>query len=197
MSTEREVVDVATGATLPMSEAIKADPAEFQRLRAEKKARLARILERGMVADRLAVELPADVYGEWVANDPSEIYRMKILGFEIDREYATSRALHSEGDGKSIVGDTVFMICDRDTKDLLDEIRRENFEAMNGKPGSKTVRRQAEEREFRVASETVGMPVVEESVSRTARKAELEAALSKANQGQIQTVAAKGPTIIK
>src|SRR5690242_7548495 len=43
--------------------------------RAERKARLATILDRGFVQDRLTVELPPDVHGEWVRNDPLEIQR--------------------------------------------------------------------------------------------------------------------------
>ncbi|HEX9430476.1 MAG TPA: hypothetical protein VF944_08875 [Candidatus Bathyarchaeia archaeon] len=193
MSIERTVVDPSSGAEFPMSEAIKSDPKEIQKLRAEKKAKLARILERGMIADRLTVDLPPEVHGEWVPNDKSEIYRMKMLGFKIDDEFAVKRALHDEGDGRSIVGDTVFMTCDRETKDIIDEIRRDNFERMNGKPGA-TTKRQKEESEFKAQSEAIGMPVIEESASRAARKADLEAALQKVNEG-VKVPA--GATIIK
>lgn len=183
MSIERTVTDIASGTEISMEEAIKLDPEETKKLRAEKKARFARILERGMVADRLAVELPDNLYGEWVPNDKSEIYRMQLLGFKIDTEYATKRALHSEGDGKSVIGDTVFMTCAREDKDILEEIRRENFVAMNGKPGE--VKSQQEEKEYATQSRTIGMPVIEESVSRTARKEQLESALAATRKGTI------------
>lgn len=106
--------------------------------RSEKKARLATILDRGMVGDRLHVELPDDKYGEWVPNDKVEIYRMQSLGFEVDKEYAKRRALHNDGtEGISIVGDVIFMTCDRDTKDIMEEIKRENYDRVNSLKGAK------------------------------------------------------------
>jgi hypothetical protein len=111
--------------------------------RQEKKARLATILDRGMVGDRLHVELPNDKYGEWVPNDKVEIYRMQSLGFTVDKEFAKRRALHNDGtDGISIVGDVVFMTCDRDTKDIMEEIKRENYDKVNAPKSAK------EEKEF-------------------------------------------------
>lgn len=178
MSEERQVID-PKGGEVSLSEALKTDLEEHKKLRAEKKAKLARILDRGVVADRLSVDLPSELYGEWVVNEKSEIHRMQTLGFKIDTQYAKAHALHDQGDDRAIVGDTVFMVCDRETKDILDEIRRENYERVNGKPGEER-KGQAEEREF--SEPTKGLhigPVVEESRERVVRKEQLEAALQK------------------
>lgn len=186
MSTEREVLNPATGGETTMAQAIALDPEEIKKIRADKKARFARVLERGMVADRLAVEnLPENLYGEWVPNDKAEIFRMQVLGFKVDDKYAIDRALHDKGDNQSIVGDCVFMICEREDKDIIDEIRREKFQALNGKPGAVT-KAQGEEKEF--TGQTRGLnigPVVEESTQRQARKADLESALARANAGTV------------
>ena len=184
MSTEREVT-IPSGGTTTMSEAIAQDPEELKKIRADKKTRFARILERGMVADRLAVELPGNLYGEWVANDKSEIYRMQLLGFKIDDTYAVDRALHDKGDGQSVVGDTVFMVCAREDREIMEEIRREKYQALNGKPGTVT-KAQGEEKEFTGSTKTLGIgPVVEESTSRQVRKADLEAALAQTQRGTV------------
>lgn len=174
---ERTVVNPATGAELTMSEALAQDPEEIKRIRAARKAKLAQVLERGIVADRLQVPLPDSVYGEWVVNDKAEIYRMQGLGFEVDTTYAKQRALHNEGDDRSIVGDVVFMTCDKETHNLIEEVRREKYVAMNGKQASAD----SENTEFKAAVDKIGMPVIEESSSRRARKADIEAAITAAN----------------
>ena len=185
MSEQREVIDTATGREMSLTEALEKDPEEYKRLRAEKKARFSRVLERGMIADRLQVDLPPTLWGEWVPNDKQSIYEKEMLGFFIDTEYATKRALHDQGDGRSIVGDCIFMTQDIEDHQLLEEIRRENFEAANGKPGQ-TARLQSEEREFAGMSRTIGMPTIEESRHKSARKSELEQALRATQQGQVQ-----------
>lgn len=184
MSEERTVTDVASGREISMSESLALDPEEIQRLRREKKARLASVLERGVVADRLNVELPPDKWGQWVPNDQAEIVRLQALGFWIDEKYATARALHNQGSQLgSVVGDTIFMVCDKETKEILDEIRQESYESINGKPGA-TIKSQKEEKEFAASTQRQGLPVVEESASRAARKAELEAALLKSAEAR-------------
>lgn len=97
--------------------------------RQELKAKLAMILDRGVVQDRLYVELPDDVHGEWVLNNPMEINRLKLLGFDVDIEYAPKRAIHGDGSSGGIVGDVIFMTCPRVIKDVIDEIRDEQARA--------------------------------------------------------------------
>lgn len=194
MSTEREVHNPLTGTETTMEAAIQQDPAEIKRLRAEKKAKILRILERGQVVDRLQVELPDGLHGEWVPDDKQEIARMQLLDFWVDDKYAAQRALHEKGDGRSVIGDTVFMVCERETKEIIDEIRRDQFEVRNGKPGAVT-KSQGEEKEFATQTKTLGIgPVVEESSTRQVRKEQIEAALKQVSQG---TVVAPAGTIVK
>lgn len=194
MSEEREVHNPATGATTTLSEAVKSDPAELKRIRAEKKAKIMRILERGQVVDRLQVELPDNLYGEWIPDDKQEIARMQLLGFEVDNKYAVERALHEKGDGRSVIGDTVFMVTDKETKEIIDEIRRDQYEIRNGKPGA-ALKSQGEEKEFAAQARPLGIgPIVEESNTRQVRKEQIEAALKTQAQGQ---VVAPGGTIVK
>lgn len=117
------------------------------------KAKVTRVLERGLLADRLSVELPDGLYGEWVHDDPVEIDRMRTMGFEIDVEYATKNALHTDGTGKAKVGDTVFMIANTEVKSVIDEARHELYERNHGKYNKK------EESEYSGLIEKQGTPV--------------------------------------
>lgn len=147
-------------------------PEERRRAR---KARLAGVYERGVVGDRLHVELPPSLHGEWVPNSNVDIQRKEALGFRIDTEYAPKRALHDKGDGASYVGDCVFMVCDREDKEIIDEIRRERYEAThNPKRGT-----QKEERDFVGQAGDINAPTAESKV-REARKEDISAALSAA-----------------
>lgn len=128
--------------------------AEVKR-RQELKAKLVTVLDRGLVIDRLHVPLPADVYGEWFPNDKVEIYRAQSMGFEIDTKYAKNRALHDDGTGdKAIVGDAIFMTCPREVKEIIEEIKREQYIAANSPKGGK----QKEERDFASQANSVGLP---------------------------------------
>ena len=92
--------------------------------RGELKAKLAAILDRGVVQDRLMVELPDDVHGEWVLNNQMEINRLKSLGFEVDTVYAPRRAIHGDGSNSGIVGDVIFMTCPKIIKEVIDECNK-------------------------------------------------------------------------
>lgn len=91
--------------------------------RRELKAKLTEILDRGVVQDRLHVDLPDHLHGEWVLNNPLEINRLKLLHFEVDTEYAPKRSIHGDGSSSGIVGDVIHMICPREVKEIIDEIR--------------------------------------------------------------------------
>lgn len=137
--------------------------------RAKKKARLATLLDRGIVSDRLQVALPPDKHGEWVRNDPLDIHRLETLGFEVDHEFAPSRALHSDGSGAAVVGDVIFMITSRENKELIDEIRHEQFLAANNPKKSK------EEVDFEANVRSTGgdVPVFTDSKQRVVRKEQI------------------------
>jgi len=177
MSEEREV-NTGTGiATLTEEEVRKSMSRE------DRKARAVRILERGIVADRTTVEnLPPHLHGEWVERDSLAIERKRALGFWIDKEYAPKRALHSDGTDMSIVGDTIYMVCLKEDKEIIDEVRYEQYIRMHGTAAQKKslgfdIDGVKEEKEFKAQAEQADVPIIEESTFKTARKDELVAAL--------------------
>lgn len=178
MSIEREVT-TTKGTEVALTEE------KIKETETQKRARFARVLERGFVVDRTSVVLPPHLHGEWVSKDPMDIERKKALGYWVDEEHAIRRSLHSDGSGgkeaksgPSFVGDTVYMVCQKEDFDLMEQIRQENYDKANGKPGE-THGTQKEEKEFknRIERSDVPTPIIEESKERVARKAELEAAL--------------------
>lgn len=152
--------------------------------RAEIKARLAQVLDRGIVNDRLHVDLPADVHGEWVPNTKEEIYRMQTLGFDVDREYAKKRAIHNDGTDVAVIGDVIFMTCPKVVKEVIDEVRREKFEALHGVKNGK----QKEERDF----ENTAMRTLQEAHMRLNH--EVKSSVAPANKEQIEAALDAGKT---
>jgi hypothetical protein len=143
----------------------------------QRKAKIARVLDRGFINERLEVELPPELHGEWVRDDSIEIDRMRALGFEVDKQYATKRSLHSGGDATAKVGDVIFMVCSKEDYMLQEEVRRERFEQMHGKPGKRD--KQLEERAFegQVKTETPEVPVIDDSHAREAEASDIRAAV--------------------
>jgi len=136
MSKEREVeAGVHTG------------PITNEETKDQKKARIARIMERGIIADRLDVALPPNVHGEWVRNNLVDIERMKAMGFEVDHEFAKARALHSDIGG-SRIGDVIFMTCDKETRELVQEYRRTKFDEFYNKQPNATKAEAADQKGF-------------------------------------------------
>lgn len=149
--------------------------------RAEKKKHFISILERGIVDDRLKVALPEHLHGQWVRRDQFSIDRMKSLGYWIDNEYAVERSLHSDGTKTAQVADVIFMVCNKEDHEILEEIRHDEFVKNHGKPGQ-TSRSNSEERRLaeEVAQATGGdIPVINESNNRSVRAAELASTMEK------------------
>lgn len=145
--------------------------------RAARKKLLITAFDRGVVSDRLAVPLPPHLHGEWIRYDPFQIKHMEDLGFRFDPQYGGDRALHSDGTGKPKVGDVVFMVCEREVKELIDEVKAERFKDRHAKPGKQVA---IEEREAASATarETGNeIPTFAESQHREARKGDISAAL--------------------
>lgn len=161
MSETREVIN-PTGVTThltPEQKAAHNEKAFSEMSRAEKKAKLVEVLERGHIEHHLKVDLPPDLHGEWVPNDHNEITRMKALNFEIDTKYAPARTMHKDGTNSGQVGDVIFMTCPKDVYEIMQEIRHEQFLKRNSR--GKT----AEEIEYRNQVETqLGgtIPVIDE-----------------------------------
>jgi hypothetical protein len=97
------------------------------------KAKLSAIRQRGFTNSQLDVELPDDLYGEWVAKDEVSVRRMQALGFQLDDKYSRKNALHDDG-VKGSLGDVVFMTAEKETKEILKEIDRENYIRAYGTP---------------------------------------------------------------
>jgi hypothetical protein len=192
MSEREEIVIKSAKApvTEPGNIEIKTEPTQQERAmeRAKRKARIAQVLDRGNTHDRLHVELPPDIHGEWCRNDPLEIERLRTLGFDIDREYAPKRAINSDGPTDvAIVGDVIHMIAPREVKELIDEIRAEQLQVRHGKPGEGKAK---EEKDFATLTEagTGGdIPTFTESKTRQIHKADILAAVT-AVDSQIQPV---------
>lgn len=160
MSEERDTVTVKTDVAPTL------DPLTEERIkkaRAEKKARFARVLERGFIVDRLDVSesCPADLHAEWVNVDPIEIERKRALGYTIvDADWARRKSLNSDGSSKAIVGDVVLMACPKEDYELLEEVRLERFKEMHGPKKS-----QVEETQFKTqmaAGDQKILPVIDE-----------------------------------
>lgn len=95
-------------------------------------ARLLEMSDRGTSNMRTNVPLPDDVYGEWCPNDPGSIADYTMKGFKIDDTYATQYSLHSDGSGKPIVGDVIFMTCPMKLKKALLEVDKIRFKRVHG-----------------------------------------------------------------
>lgn len=137
---------------------IPTDPLERARL----KAKRVQILDRGLVAESLRVELPEDLYGEWGPNDPMYIKDMTDKGFIIDTQYIGDR--YRVGEGKS--PDVVHFITSKENKSLWNEVYEEEAAkkhgSIHGQPGDISTKPQLEEREA-AANANGLMPLINES----------------------------------
>lgn len=94
---------------------------------AEKKARLAQLLKRGMVADRLEVRNPnpSKVY-EWIRETDQDIERHLALGFLIELEDGTEmNRLHGTGDNVIRIGDVILMSTSKEHYELIEQVKAE------------------------------------------------------------------------
>lgn len=131
---------------------------------------IATVLERGVTNMRLNVVLPEDLYGEWVPNDPVEIFRKQSLGFKIDDKYAVSNALHSDGTGKPIIGDVIFMVNSKRFKVAYDKLMHKRFEETHGNKQA-----QVEERQY-LNEKHEAVTTINNSSTQTVGAAEIAAA---------------------
>jgi hypothetical protein len=116
----------------------------------EFQARVARVYERGLIVDRLHVDLPPDLHGEWFPNEPGEIARAELLGFNIDTEHAPKRKLNDKADGSAIIGDVIFMVQPRWQRDIIEKKRAQIYYETHLK------KRQKEESDFLANQSAIG-----------------------------------------
>jgi len=163
MSEERPVMHipkVGGTETIGLNKAREIADNEEELSDAELEARLTKVLARGIIIDRTTIDMPDGVYGEWVSDEPAEISRMQLMGFELDTTIAKDRATHADGAGEvSKIGDVVFMTCPRRVIDTIEKVRKQMYDRANPKKGS-----QKEERDYkqRMGRET-NLPVEEVS----------------------------------
>ena len=94
--------------------------------RASKKAKLAQVLDRGMVSARIAVKNPdPNKHYEWPRNTETDIDRWKSLGFELEQDKKVAAKLHGQGDSRIVVGDAVLMSTSRENYEILEELKAE------------------------------------------------------------------------
>lgn len=142
---EREIEATVEGVTENPEDKELKDFIEQQLAKFGGKKIVAEVYERGVVGDRLHVDLPPELVGQWVPNDAMAVYRMEALGYVVDKKFAPMRRLHDKGDGASYVGDVVHMIAPRQIRDAIDEVKKERYERINGKRGQS---KQKEEKDF-------------------------------------------------
>lgn len=177
---EQRVVQSPTG-EMTASDSAARDPIEIQRLREERKAKFIRVRHRGATHDKLQVELPESLYGEWISNDKFAIAEAEAIGFKVYTDGNPDKnSLHKQGDGTLVIGDAIFMVMDSEDKELHDEIRREEFNAANGMTSGV---QQREEGDATSLIRNSGLPIIDESKARTARKAEIQEALAARSGG--------------
>lgn len=160
MSEEREVMhlpQMGGSQTIGITEAKEIADNQEELSEAELEARVTRVLERGIIIDRCTVTLPDGVYGEWVNQDPAEVARMEVMGFELDHKYAVNRASNADGTGIAKIGDVVFMTCPQKVKDIIEKVRAKRYADANPKVG-----KQREEKGFESNVDSV-LPVIAES----------------------------------
>lgn len=140
MSEQRTVINgTATPDLSPEQTTLNSQIAE----RLKKKQNLrAIVLERGSSYNSMDVKLPPTLHGEWIRNEPKRIMEAMEIGFQVDREYAKKQLtadgkfLHdANGDGSAVIGDAIFMVCDKETRDIVEELRHEEYIRRHGKPG--------------------------------------------------------------
>lgn len=159
---EKAAADVKTEGDTPLQAAAKASIAardarqrivdEFAQINIKDvEARVVSILDRGILHDRLKVDLPPGIHGEWVRNDPLEIDRLQAIGFRDGTPFVDSRILHHDGQ-RGAVGDVTYMVCPQQVYDAIERARHEKLLRDNGRPGD-IGRKTKEELEYEANSQ--------------------------------------------
>ena len=93
--------------------------------RAQKKAKIAQLLKRGMVNDLLVVDdLPDDRRAVFVRDTEQDVSKYQALGYRIETEYGQKRLDHDPGT-RVRIADSVLMTTDRENYEMILEVRAE------------------------------------------------------------------------
>lgn len=126
------------------------------------------LLERSAVSSALDLSfLPANLSGQWVRNETLRINDLRALNYEIYKD-SKIRGLHdANADGSVVVGDLILMVCSKENREIIDELRKEEYNQRHGKPGDN--RPQLEEKAFIAEQQTlVGSSIGTANESRVA-----------------------------
>lgn len=120
-----------------LSEREDKSPEEIAALREQRKAQLIQVLSRGQLNSRLddiiSNCVPENRVGKFVRDRPEDITRYQNLGYTFEVT-ENARGLHGTADGRVRVGDVVLMTIDRESHELLHEIRQDQIKRKLGSP---------------------------------------------------------------
>lgn len=145
MSEQRVATDVKSTLTDDELQAeLNRRIAERQKLKAGLRVNL---LERAAVSTALDLSfLPPNLSGQWVRNETLRINDLRALNYEVYKDNKI-RGLHdANADGSIVVGDLILMTCTKENREIIDELRREEYNQRHGKPGEN--KPQLEEKAF-------------------------------------------------
>lgn len=127
----------------------------------EQKARLARVLDRSFSVDRLRVNLPPDVYGEWVPSDPVSVAEAELKGLQVDEVYAPQSAV---GRSNRHI-DCIFMTMPKITHDVIESMKLDEYNRIHNpkKNNEGKIVGQAEDKTNSPEANAVGLPIISES----------------------------------
>lgn len=114
-------------------------------------AKMAGIFDRGLALDRLQVNLPDDMYGEWV--HPSMADRLLSMDFVRGDEYIPE-TINDRAGGKSTL-DVIFMVKPKWKHDVDVKLR----DAKYNETHVRDKRRKKEEKDFEESMKTIGLTV--------------------------------------
>jgi hypothetical protein len=110
-----------------MEDAPEPTPEEAAALREQKIARIAQVLDRGVLNDKLQEILrscvPKGRRGKFVRDSEGDVMRYQNLNYTFDVVKGAT-GLHATGDNRVRVGDLVLMTISEEDYSILEEIRR-------------------------------------------------------------------------
>lgn len=110
------------------SEAEEPTPEQVEESREQKRARIAQVLARGVLNDKLQAVydrfVPKGYVGKYVLDNDDEIIRYSNLGFEFVYVDPMPEGNNVTPDGRVRVGDVVLMTITQDNREILREVKQ-------------------------------------------------------------------------
>ena len=107
-------------------------PEEAEAIVAQKKARLAQVMTRGITNEKLKLAydkyVPDGFGGKFVRDSEGDIIRYTNLGFGFEyKEEIEATGVHGRADGRCAIGDVVLMTITKEDLALLKEVKKEKM----------------------------------------------------------------------